>query len=144
MLGELQQAMADVVACPDRARAAQADLAAFASGYALTAAERARLAGFVAAPSLALGCMVYRANRLAPLALNLGALCRALGAALQPAVEAFWRARPHADPNPLLECEAFLAQLDAPDTLRGQVAEARAMVGAALAAGRRADLTPAA
>ena len=71
------------------------------------APERRRLAGFLAQPGLALGCMVYRANRLAPVAMHLTDLCRALGPGLRAVMDEFWAAHPHAQANPLLECARF-------------------------------------
>lgn len=138
MLAEFQQAMADLVASPARVQAARADPAAWLADYDLTDAERRRLAGFLVQPGLALGCMVYRANRLAPVAMHLTELCRAIGPGLRALMDDFWQAHPHSEPNPLLECARFCDFLAARDpmaaTVRQDLARARAGIDEALAA----------
>ena len=135
MLADLQQAMADLVASVARVQAARQDPEAWLAGYDLTAPERRRLAGFLAQPGLALGCMVYRANRLAPVAMHLTALCRAIGPGLRDVMDAFWLAHPHSEPNPLLECARFCDFIDGrPGTPRDELALARATIAEALAA----------
>jgi hypothetical protein len=135
MLAEFQQAMADLVASVARVQAARADPEAWLGGYDLTEAERGRLAGFLAQPGLALGCMVYRANRLAPVAMHLTELCRAIGPALRGVMDDFWAAHPHSEPNPLIECARFCDFLDTrPDMPRDALAQARATIAEALAA----------
>jgi hypothetical protein len=135
MLAEFQQAMADLVASVARVQAARADPEAWLAGYELTAVERQRLTGFLAQPGLALGCMVYRANRLAPVAMHLTALCRAIGPGLREAMDAFWLAHPHSEPNPLLECARFCDFIEGrPGVPREELAQARATIAEALAA----------
>jgi hypothetical protein len=135
MLAEFQQAMADLVASVARVQAARADPEAWLDGYDLTEAERRRLAGFLAQPGLALGCMVYRANRLAPVAMHLTELCRAIGPALRGVMDDFWAAHPHSEPNPLIECARFCDFLDGRDAAPADaLAVARATIAEALAA----------
>lgn len=135
MLADVQQAMADLVASVARVQAAREDPQAWLAGYALTEPERRRLAGFLAQPGLALGCMVYRANRLAPVAMHLTDLCRAIGPGLREVMEAFWLAHPHSEPNPLLECARFCDFIEGrPDAPRDELALARTMIAEALAA----------
>ncbi len=135
MLGEFQQAMADLVASAARVQTARHDPDAWLAGYDLTEAERRRLTGFLAQPGLALGCMVYRANRLAPMAMHLTDLCRAIGPGLRRAVDEFWDAHPHSEPNPLLECARFCDFMDGrPEKPSDALAQARAAIAAALAA----------
>lgn len=138
MLADLQQAMADLVASTDRVMLARRDPEAWLDGYHLTALERRRLAGFLAQPGLALGCMVYRANRLAPVAMHLTDLCRAVGPGLRAIMDEFWAAHPHAHANPLLECARFCdflaARLDLPAAADDELPRAQASIAAALAA----------
>jgi hypothetical protein len=138
MLADLQQAMADLVASADRVAAARADPQAWLAGYRLSPPEQRRLAGFLAQPGLALGCMVYRANRLAPVAMHLTDLCRAVGPGLRAVMDEFWAAHPHAQANPLLECARFCdflaVRLDLPAAADAELPQARAAIAAALAA----------
>ena len=80
MLLEFQQALADLVASPDFCRQARADPQELMRRYDLSAREHRRLVDMVNQPGMALNCMLYRSNRLAPLAQNLYGLCNALGA----------------------------------------------------------------
>lgn len=109
MLAEFQQALADLVASPRLCREARADPALLACRYALTERERRRLAAMLDQPGMALNCMLYRANRLAPLALNLGDLCRALGPALGPLLTDYTERHPHTNVHFYVECERFCA-----------------------------------
>lgn len=143
MLADVQQAMADLVASVARVQAARQDPEAWLDGYDLTAVERRRLAGFLAQPGLALGCMVYRANRLAPVAMHLTELCRAIGPGLRAEMDAFWLAHPHSEPNPLLECARFCDFIEGrPGTPRDELAQARATIAEALAASGAVRPTP--
>ena len=51
--------------------------------YSLSAMEHRRLVEMVNSPGMSQDCALYRANRFAPIALNLPEVCRALGAELR-------------------------------------------------------------
>ena len=51
--------------------------------------------------------MLYRANRLAPVALNLPETCAALGDQLNPLISAYWESEPTTDVHFLVEADRF-------------------------------------
>ena len=57
--------------------------------------------------------MVYRANRLAPLALNIPQTCKALGKDLRTVVSEYWVAFPEANVHFYVETERFCQFLKA-------------------------------
>jgi hypothetical protein len=69
---------------------ARRDPAVLRNRYQLTDRESRRLAQIVNQPGMACNCMLYRANRLAPLAVNLPDLFKALGPDLREMLDAFW------------------------------------------------------
>ncbi|HEX3088465.1 MAG TPA: hypothetical protein VHQ23_07395 [Ilumatobacteraceae bacterium] len=93
MLAAFQQAMADLVASPPmcedlrRSRSALRD-------YDLNDLEADRLAAMVALPAMAANCMVYRSNRLTPIAVNFPRTCTTLGTDLRIIVDRFWSCCP--------------------------------------------------
>ena len=107
MLADFQQALADLVASPALCRQARSDPACLSARYRLTKREFDRLAAMVLQPGMKCNCTVYRANRLAPLALNLNHFCKALGDQLTPLVEEFWQQYPETSVNFLEECRRF-------------------------------------
>jgi hypothetical protein len=82
-------------------------------GYELTEREWHRLAGIVMHPGMECACIVYRANRLAPLAMNIPLTCRALGADLRAVVSEFWMAFPESNVHFFIETERFCRFLEA-------------------------------
>jgi hypothetical protein len=111
VLADFQQACADLVASPELVQQAREDPSDLLARYELTDLERRRLVAFANAPGIAASCMLYRANRLAPLALNLRELCTALGPRLRPLLDAYWRRFPNTDVHFLAECRRFCAYL---------------------------------
>jgi hypothetical protein len=61
----------------------------------------------VSSSGMEANCMLYRANRLAPVALNLPETCRALGDDLTRLVCAYWDAEPITDVHFLVEADRF-------------------------------------
>jgi hypothetical protein len=60
--------------------------------------------------------MLYRANRLAPVALNLPETCSALGEDLNRFISAYWEAEPTTNVHFLVEADRFCRYLrDQPD-----------------------------
>lgn len=96
MLADFQQALADLVASPERCQALRdlPDAEPLLAEYQLTQRERARLVAIARHPGMSANCMVYRSNRLTPLVLNLPDTCNALGKQLRLMVDRFWAACP--------------------------------------------------
>jgi hypothetical protein len=107
MLADFQQAMADLTASPTLCLRVRHDSRALDERYQLTARERDRLLGIVNHPGMACACTVYRANRLAPLAMYVPRTCRALGPLLRELVEAFWAAFVETDVHMFIETDRF-------------------------------------
>jgi hypothetical protein len=112
MLVEFQQALADLVASPELCRRVRADPVLLHSRYDLTKRESDRLIGMVHQRGMALNCMLYRANRLAPLALNLYEFCRALGPRLGPLLTEYTEQCPNTNVHFYMECERFCAFIE--------------------------------
>lgn len=141
-LAQFQTALADLTASPDlvrQVRSAPDDLAAL---YDLTDRERRRLSQVAASPGMEANCMLYRANRLAPVALNLPETCSALGDELAPLISAYWQGEPTTDVHFLIEADRFCRYLLAraailPPTAQVHLSREHAVVAGKLAASRR-------
>jgi hypothetical protein len=107
VLLEFQQALADLVASPDFCRQARADPEGLRRRYDLSAREYQRLVHMINQPGMALNCMLYRSNRLAPLAQNLYGLCHALGPRLGPLLTEYTALHPNTTVHFYLECDRF-------------------------------------
>ena len=85
--------------------------------------------------------MLYRANRLAPIALNLPETCEALRKDLNRLVSAYWESEPTTDVNFLVEADRFCRFLQDQSGLsqkaRTSLAREGAVVAAKLAASRK-------
>lgn len=112
MLLEFQQALADLVASPDFCRQARADPEVLKQRYDLSAREHYRLVNMIDQPGMALNCMLYRSNRLAPLAQNLYGLCKALGARLGPLLTEYSALYPNTTVHFYLECDQFCSFIE--------------------------------
>ncbi len=107
MLVEFQQALADLVAAPDFCRQIRANPCQLRQRYDLSCREYERIVAMVNHKGMALNCMLYRANRLAPLALNLPVFCRAMGPRLGPLLSEYSVLHPNTKVHFYLECERF-------------------------------------
>jgi len=107
MLVEFQQALADLVAAPELCRQIRANPSLLRQRYDLSQREYERLVAMVNQRGMALNCMLYRANRLAPLALNLPRFCRAMGARLGPLLSEYSMLHPNTNVHFYLEGERF-------------------------------------
>lgn len=134
-LAAFQTALADLTASPALVSAVRKSPATLAR-YPLTEKEVARLTAIAASAGMHANCVLYRANRLAPLALNLPETCAALGAQLPALTAAYWAAEPRTDVHFLLEADRFARWLDSQDI--PATARAALATEAALAAGRLA------
>src|SRR5262249_42630686 len=90
VLADFQQALADLTASPRVCIDARFDPALLKRKYELTEREWLRLVAIVNSKGMECACIVYRANRLAPLALNIPQTCKALGSELRAVVSEFW------------------------------------------------------
>lgn len=122
MLADFQQALADLVAAPDRCQAIRDGDLDELDSYDLSPTERGRLVAIALHRGMAANCAIYRSNRLTPLVINLPDTCAALGAALRTVVDRFWSTHPTEHfVHFLVEAERFvkflegLADEDLPD-----------------------------
>jgi hypothetical protein len=113
MLADFQQALADLTASPDLCIRVRQDPSVLHRRYELTERERNRLIGIVEHPGMECACIVYRANRLAPLALNIPLTCKALGKDLRAVVSDFWEAFPETNVHFYVEAARFCRFLQA-------------------------------
>lgn len=147
MLADFQQACADLVASPSLVLRAREDPPELLERYNLTALEQHRLVAFVNNPGIAATCMLYRANRLAPIAMNLRDLCTALGPQLRPLLDGYWRCYPNTDVHFVAECRRFCAYLqaceedgvDLPEAARSRLAKDIATIELRLEASHTED-----
>ena len=112
MLAQFQQAMCDLIASPPLCEAIRRDPSLLRTAYELTEREADRLAAIARHDGMTAACSLYRANRLAPLVMNLPRTCRALGAALRPLVDEFWTVHPETNVHFFVECDRFCTFLD--------------------------------
>ena len=113
MLAAFQTALADLTASPALCRRVRADPAVLHARYTLTDKEWRRLAAIAASRGMEANCMLYRANRLAPVALNLPETCEALGEHLTELISDYWEGEPITDVHFLIEADRFCRFLDA-------------------------------
>ena len=107
MLVEFQQALADMVASPEFCRQVRVSPLLLRERYTLSEREFERLIKMVNHKAMALNCMLYRANRLAPLAMNLHELCTLLGTRLGPLLSEYALLYPNTNVHFYLECDRF-------------------------------------
>lgn len=125
-LAAFQRALTDLTASPALCRDVRADPALLGRRYQLTAQEQARLAEIAASKGMEANCMLYRANRLAPVALNCPELCAALGDDLNRLISAYWESEPTTNVHFLVETERFCRFLADRDDLSEQARDALA------------------
>jgi hypothetical protein len=128
MLVDFQQALADLVSSPALCTRARRDPSILGSRYQLSDRESRRLEQIINHPGMACNCMLYRANRLAPLALNLPDLVKSLGSDLRGLLDAFWAENANTDVHFYVEsyrfCEFIQRELDRGRTLGADVVPA--------------------
>ena len=113
MLADFQQALADLTASPALCYRVRSHPLALYEKYALTEREWKRLVGMVQHRGMQCACIVYRANRLAPLTLNLPLTCKALGEELRSVVSEFWGSFSEAHVHFFVESDRFCRFLKA-------------------------------
>jgi len=147
VLVDFQRALADLTASPALCRKVRRAPETLRDLYELTDKEWRRLAGIVASRGMEANCMLYRANRLAPIALNLPETCEALRKDLNHLLSAYWESEPTTDVHFLIEADRFCRFLRHQSGLshkaRTALAREHAAVAAKLAASRNmAGLAP--
>ena len=105
-LVKFQQALADVVASPQRCIALRQD-SSLLDAYDLEPRERQRLLTMVRHEGMSHNCTLYRANRLTPLVRSLPRTCELLADRLTEVLEQVWTERPDAEVQFKLEAERF-------------------------------------
>src|SRR5512141_2663341 len=133
-------ALADLTASPALCREVRAAPEVLRSRYKLTDKEWRNLAGIAASKGMEANCMLYRANRLAPVALNLPETCEAIRDDLNRLISAYWESEPTTDVNFLVEAERFCCFLQGQPGIspqaRAALAREHAIVAAKVAASR--------
>jgi hypothetical protein len=112
VLAEFQQAMCDLIASPQLCSAVRADPEVLRSAYELTDREAHRLVVLARDDGMTAACSLYRANRLAPLVMNVPRTCRALGGLLRPLLDEYWTVRTETNVHFFVECDRFCAFLE--------------------------------
>jgi hypothetical protein len=107
MLAEFQQALVDLIASPELVVQVRAEPLILAGKYQLTDREFGRLVAIVRHRGMQCNCILYRANRLAPLALNVPDTCKALGSNLRDLASEFWKAYPETHVHFFVETDRF-------------------------------------
>ena len=132
-----QTALARMTADPAYAAGVRADPAHLEAEPDLAPLERRRLAAIAQSRGMEANCMLYRANRLIPLALNCPDTLDALGASLEPLLSAFWASEPEAHVNFLIETDRFCQWLAEQPSPPAMLPREHALVAARLAETRR-------
>src|SRR3954467_1275955 len=107
MLVDFQQALADLTSSPRLCQRALADPELLRRVYSLSDLEASRLQDMVRSAGMNSNCTLYRANRLAPIVLNLPSVSRLLGQNLKPLLTEYWEERRETDVNFLVESARF-------------------------------------
>ena len=123
MLAAFQRALADLTASPALCRAAREDPALLAGRYQLTEKEARRLNDIARSKGMEANCILYRANRLVPIALNCPQLCERLGEDLKRLVSLYWESEPTTNVHFLFEADRFCRFLADRDDLPAGAAE---------------------
>ena len=140
MLVDFQRALADLTASPALCSAVRAEPETLRERYELTDKEWRRLVGIAASKGMEANCMLYRANRLAPVALNIPETCELIRDELNRLISAYWESEPTTDVHFLVEADRFCRFLESQPGLSGEARAAlrreHAVVAAKLAASR--------
>ena len=123
MLVDFQRALADLTASPALCRQVRKAPDTLHQMYDLTQREWRRLGGMVSSRGMEANCILYRANRLAPVALNLPETCKALVDDLSRMISAYWESEPTTDVHFLVEADRFCRFLSSQPDLAGTTRE---------------------
>jgi hypothetical protein len=140
VLIDFQRALADLTASVDMCRRVRAEPGLLRHGYDLTDREWRRLVAVVRSKGMEANCVLYRANRLAPVALNLPETCAALGEELTRLISSYWDSEPITNVHFLVEADRFChflkVQPDVPANVLSTLEREHAAIAGALAASR--------
>jgi hypothetical protein len=140
MLVEFQKALAELTASPRLCSEMRRAPERLRERYRLTDKEWRQLTGVAGSKGMEANCMLYRANRLAPVALNLPETCDAIRDELNDLISAYWDSEPTTDVHFLVEADRFCRFLQAqpglPEGARRLLDREHAVVAAKLAASR--------
>ena len=90
MREQFQKAFSELTASPDLVRRVRSDPDVLRELYDLTDLEWRRLAAIVDQPGMECNCILYKSNRLAPIAINLPDLCKELDGDLRALLSDYW------------------------------------------------------
>jgi hypothetical protein len=90
MREQFQRALSELTASPDLVRRVRSDHGVLLDLYDLTDLEWRRLAVIVEQPGMECNCILYKSNRLAPIAINLPDLCKELDGDLRALLSDYW------------------------------------------------------
>jgi hypothetical protein len=111
-LADFQRAIVAMAASPDLCdRVRAGDDAEGLRGYALTERERLRLRDAAGQRGMTVNAMLYRSNRLAPLASQLRYTCFLIGGQMRALASAYWAQNPVLERNAPTEVRRFAAFL---------------------------------
>ena len=108
-LAAFQRAMADMAASPALCGRVREDADAALAAYALSDVERRRVASAAAQVGMRVNCMLYRSNRLSPLASQLPNTFLVLGSGLRAVADGYWAENPVLERNAPTEVRRFAA-----------------------------------
>jgi hypothetical protein len=106
-LAAFQMAIADLAASPALCRTVRVDPDVLRARYELSPKEWRQLSAVAASRGMEANCMLYRANRLAPVALNMPDTCTALGTELNRLISLYWDSEPITNVHFLVEADRF-------------------------------------
>jgi hypothetical protein len=107
VLVDFQKALAELTASPALCREVRRNPETLRSRYDINDKEWRRLSGIASSKGMEANCMLYRANRLAPVALNLPETCEAIRDDLNRLISAYWEFEPTTDVHFLVEADRF-------------------------------------
>jgi hypothetical protein len=145
MLDQFQQAFSDLVGSPAFVSDVRERPEVLYERYELSELEWRRLVHVVNQKGMECNCMLYRANRLVPIAMNLPELCKVLEKDLRAILSEYWTLYPRTDVHFLLEsyrfCEFLKAKFDRGDIADSTISSVLAAEMAVIAARLEASYT---
>jgi len=117
MREQFQRAFSDLTASAELVKNVRTNPDLLDENYDLTDLELRRLTAIVNEPGMECNCVLYRANRLAPIVINLPESCGALGDNLRTLLSEYWENNAQLGDNFWLEaydfCEFVKARIEA-------------------------------
>jgi hypothetical protein len=107
MREQFQRAFSELTASPDLVKLVRIDPDILHERYDLTDLELRRLSAMVNQPGMECNCILYRANRLAPIVINLPDLCKDLGDDLRDLLSEYWALHSQSGDNFWVESNDF-------------------------------------